>query len=314
MEKNGSSQNTTPKVIEVIGAPIGLASPSKGVSLGPDAIRLAGLRERIDRLGWKCVDQGNLNTLEEPYPPVGFAPRQIRYLEEIIPFQEQVRAKVFQSLEKGFLPLVLGGDHSVAMGSISAINSYWRQHWTTPGLLWFDAHADLNTDRTSPSGNVHGMPLAVALGKGHTRLCELFDGKFIDPSRVVLFGVRSVDPEESSIVKDLGIKVFSMKDIDEQGAVKCIREAIGICSPKGEPIHISFDIDGVDERSVPGTGTPVAGGLTLREAHLVLELFSETNAIRSMDMVEVNPLLDHSNQTARTALSLIESALGKVIY
>jgi len=314
MGKAGSSKYLTPKIVEVIGAPIGLASPSVGVSLGPDAIRLAGLRQSLDRLGWKCVDHGNLPTLEEPFPPRYFSPGTIRYLDEIVPFQKSVQARVSDALKRNRLPLVLGGDHSVAIGSISAVLSFWKENWISPGLLWFDAHADLNTHQTSPSGNIHGMPLAAAMGRGHSRLCELFQGQFLDPKRTVLFGVRSVDPEESTIVREMGIKVYTMKDIDEHGAVNCIREAIQICSPRGEPVHISFDIDGVDERMVPGTGTPVAGGLTLREAHLVLELFCETNTIRSIDMVEVNPLLDVQNQTAKTALALIESALGKVIY
>lgn len=314
MAKTGSKGNQTPKTVEIIGAPIGLASPSVGVSLGPDAIRLAGLRESMDRLGWKCVDLGNLPSLEEPFPPRYFPPGTVRYLDEIVPYQKNVHLRVRDALRHNRLPIVLGGDHSIAIGSISAVLAHWREQWISPGLLWFDAHADLNTDKTSPSGNIHGMPLASAMGKGHSRLCELFEGQFVDPKRTVLFGVRSVDPEESQIVRELDIKVYTMKDIDEQGAVTCIREAIQICSPRGEPVHISFDIDGIDERMVPGTGTPVAGGLTLREAHLVLELFCETNAIRSIDMVEVNPLLDFQNQTAKTALALIESALGKVIY
>ena len=300
--------------IEIIGAPIGIASGSIGASLGPDAIRLAGLHENLQRLHWSYVDQGNLSALEEPYPVKDFRLGDIRYLEEILEFQRQVKEQVFSAYKAGSLPLVLGGDHSLAIGSLAATCNYFADLGVRPGVIWFDAHADLNTEETSPSGNVHGMPLAIALGRGNRQLCELFEKGFLSPGRTVIIGVRSVDVEEAEIIRDLGVRIFTMKDLDEMGAANCYRRALRIASPKGEPIHLSFDVDGVDERYVPGTGTPVSGGTTIREAHLLLEMIAESGTLAAMDIVEVNPLLDYRNSTAKLALELIQSALGKVIY
>ena len=210
--------------------------------------------------------------------------------------------------------MVLVGDHSLAIGSLSATCTYLADLGERHGVIWFDAHADLNTEETSPSGNIHGMPLAIALGKGVPQLCELFEKGFLSPGRTVIIGVRSVDVEEAEIIRDLGVRIFTMKDLDEMGAANCYRRALRIASPKGEPIHLSFDVDGVDERYVPGTGTPVSGGTTIREAHLLLEMIAESGTLAAMDIVEVNPLLDYKNSTAKLALELIQSALGKVIY
>ena len=300
--------------IEIIGAPISIASGSIGASLGPDAIRLAGLHESLQRLHWSYIDQGNLSALEEPYPAKDFRTGEIRYLEEIVEFQSKVKDTVFSAYKAGSLPLVLGGDHSLAIGSLAATCSYFADLGVRPGVIWFDAHADLNTEETSPSGNVHGMPLAIALGKGNRQLCEIFQKGFLSPGRTVIIGVRSVDVEEAEIIRDLGVRIFTMKDLDEMGAANCYRRALRIASPKGEPIHLSFDVDGVDERYVPGTGTPVSGGTTIREAHLLLEMIAESGTLAAMDIVEVNPLLDYRNSTAKLALELIQSALGKVIY
>ena len=300
--------------IEIIGAPIGIASGSIGASLGPDAIRLAGLHEQLQRLHWTYEDRGNLSALEEPYPGKDFRPGEIRYLEEILEFQRKVREQVLSAYKAGSLPLTLGGDHSLAIGSLAATCAYFADLGARPGVIWFDAHADLNTEETSPSGNIHGMPLAVALGRGNRQLCELFEKGFLSPGRTVIIGVRSVDVEEAEIIRDLGVRIFTMKDLDEMGAANCYRRALRIASPKGEPIHLSFDVDGVDERYVPGTGTPVSGGTTIREAHLLLEMIAESGTLAAIDMVEVNPLLDYRNSTAKLALELIQSALGKVVY
>ncbi len=302
------------KRIEIIGAPIGIASGSIGASLGPEAIRLAGLHENLHRLHWSYTDQGDLPALEEPYPGKEFRSGEIRYLEEIVQFQRQVKERVFSAYQSGSLPLILGGDHSLAIGSLAATCNYFLDQSIRPGVIWFDAHADLNTEETSPSGNIHGMPLAVALGRGNSQLCELFDKGFLSPGRTVIIGVRSVDIEEAEIIRDLGVRIFTMKDIDEMGAANCYRRALRIVSPKGEPVHVSFDVDGVDEKYVPGTGTPVSGGTTIREAHLLLEMIAESGTLAAMDIVEVNPLLDYRNSTAKLALELIQSALGKVIY
>ncbi len=305
-------RNTISKVIDIIGAPISLASPEKGASLGPDAIRISGLEHSLDHLELKFIDSGNLPSLEEPYPIKTFPPGEIRYLDEIFHFLELLKVKVLGSFQKGYFPLILGGDHSLAIGSMAAASVYYKSINKKPGLIWFDAHADFNTEETSPSGNIHGMPLAIAMGVGNKKLLSLFENSFFDPHRSVIMGVRSVDPQEGKMLDEIGLQVFTMKDIDELGMLKCVKKAIRIASPDGNPVHLSFDIDGIDY--IVGTGTPVWGGVTLREAHLLLELLAESGVVQSIDMVEVNPLLDVKNQTAVTARMLLESILGKVIY
>lgn len=302
------------KVIDIIGAPISIASPEKGASLGPDAIRIAGLKPCLDHLGLEFSDMGNLYSLEEPFPPKYFEPGKIRYLDEVFNFLEALKQKVYESFESGHFPLILGGDHSLAMGSLSAATKFYKTKGSKPGVIWFDAHADYNVEDSSPSGNIHGMPLAIATGRGNEKLLSLFENNFIDPRRTVIIGVRSVDPIEGRLLDEVGVQVFTMKDIDEMGMLQCTRQAIKIASPDKNPIHVSFDIDGLDAIVIPGTGTPVMGGITLREAHLMLEMIAETGLLQSMDMVEVNPILDTKNQTAHIAKHLLESALGKVIF
>ncbi|MFN4149618.1 MAG: arginase [Candidatus Sericytochromatia bacterium] len=303
------------KIVDIIGSPISLASPEKGASMGPDAIRISGLRESLHHLDVDFRDLGNLPVLEEPFPPKEFPKGEIRYLDEVYDFMSQLKEKVFTSLTEGNFPLILGGDHSSALGSLAAVVKYHKSKGQKPGLIWFDAHADYNTEETSPSGNIHGMPLAVATGIGNDKLLSLFEGNFLDPHRCVLLGVRSVDPIEGKLLDDAGVTVLTMKDIDEKGIYQCVKEAIRISSRDSKnPIHLSFDIDGLDMMLTPGTGTPVLGGVTLREAHLLMELLAESEMLQSMDLVEVNPILDTKNQTALVAKSLIESALGKVIY
>lgn len=302
------------KKIELIGAPISLASPAKGASLGPDAIRLTGLKQSFTHLGIDFEDAGNIYSLEEPFPPKQFQVGEIRYLDEVHDFMLHVKEKVYNALSKGNTPVVLGGDHSVAIGSLAATAKYHKEKGKKLGLIWFDAHGDFNTEETSFSGNIHGMPLALATGQGNEKLLSIFDKNFVDPSRVVLMGVRSIDPDEGKRLDECGINVITMKDIDEKGMVSCVKDALKIVSRGKDPLHISFDVDGLDAYITPGTGTPVLGGVTLREAHLFLELVAETGLLASMDLVEVNPLLDNKNQTAHIAKYLLESALGKVIY
>ncbi|MCJ8345129.1 arginase, partial [bacterium] len=196
----------------------------------------------------------------------------------------------------------------------SAVITHFKKQNIVPGVIWFDAHADLNTESTSPSGNVHGMPLAVALGDGIEELKSLFDGGFLDPSKVALLGIRSVDSEEAQMIRKLGVQIFTMKEIDELGMKECVTRAIAIANRDNSPVHVSFDIDGIDGRFVPGTGTPVNGGITLREAHLFLEMLAAKDVVSSVDFVEVNPLLDDKNKTAEIAVHLLESLFGRVIY
>jgi arginase len=300
--------------IAIIGAPLGIGAGTQGASLGPDAIRLAGLHETLTRLGRDFIDAGNLPSLEEPYPPQEFPPFSIRYLDEIETYLRALKDQVFLAASQNMIPLVLGGDHSIAIGSLAAMAKFHHHNSTSAGLIWFDAHADVNSPESTPSGNLHGMPLSLGLGQGEPRLLNLFEGHHFSPERTVLFGVRSVDSLEGTVLQKLGVHVITMKDLDESGTIRCIRYAIDKASPANEPIHLSFDIDGVDAMSAPGTGTPVDGGVTLREAHLLLEVLAEKNILASMDLAEVNPLLDLKNQTGRAAKSLIGSAFGQVIY
>ncbi len=300
--------------IAIIGAPIGIGAGTPGASLGPDAIRLAGLHETLTRLGRDFKDLGNLPALEEPFPPKEFAQYSARYLDETEAYLKALKKQVFLAASQGFIPLVLGGDHSIAIGSLAAMAQIHAKNSTNTGLIWFDAHADVNSPNSTPSGNLHGMPLALALGRGESRLLDLFEGHHFSPERSVLFGVRSVDSLEGVTLKDLGVTVITMKDLDEAGTLHCIRYAMEKTSPNDEPIHLSFDIDGVDAINAPGTGTPVEGGVTLREAHLLLELLAEKGIIASMDLAEVNPLLDLKNKTGTAAKNLIGSAFGQVIY
>ncbi|MFN8673982.1 MAG: arginase [Candidatus Sericytochromatia bacterium] len=302
------------KKVQLIGAPISIASPAIGASLGPDAIRLSGLKESFTRLGIKFDDIGNLPSLEEPFPPRNFNHGEIRYLDEVYDFMTLLKDKVYSSLVNSFVPVILGGDHSLALGSLSASIKYHKENNKDLGLIWFDAHGDFNTEETSPSGNIHGMPLAIATGQGNDKLLSLFENNFINPKKVVLIGVRSIDPEEGKRLDEYGINVITMKDIDENGMLNSARKAIEIATANNSPLHLSFDVDGLDAHVIPGTGTPVLGGVTLRESHLLLELIAETGLLASMDLVEVNPLLDYKNQTANVARTLLESALGKVIY
>jgi len=303
-----------PEDLCVIGAPIGIASSTVGASLGPDAIRLAGLHKALQQLGYTVWDKGNQTALEETWPPLNFSRGSLRYPDEVCSFLRTLYDRVYSAMASNLIPLVLGGDHSVAIASMAAVHQYYRTKNVKPGLIWFDAHADLNIPQTTPSGNIHGMPLAVALGQGDPRLLSFFSKEFWDPRRSVLVGVRSVDEQEAVIVRQLGVRVITMKDIDVRGMVTCVREALEIASPAGEPVHLSFDIDGIDARDVPGTGTPVHGGVSYREAHLFLELLAEKEILGSMDMVEVNPLLDHGNKTAEVAVSMLCSAFGKTIF
>jgi arginase len=302
------------KKINIIGAPISIASPHKGASLGPDAIRLSGLYETLSNMGLEYLDSGNIYSLEEPYPPIEFEKGKIKYLEQVYNFCSILKDKVYNSLKNDYIPLVLGGDHSLAIGSIAGVSKFYKEKNIDFGLIWFDAHADFNTEDTSPSGNIHGMPLAIASGIGNEKLKSLFENNFLDHKKMVIIGVRSVDPPEGKLLNKYKIKVFTMKDIDEHGMSYCIKEAIKISSPNNNPIHLSFDIDGIDSLIISGTGTPVMGGVTLREAHLMLEILAEANIVNSIDMVEVNPLLDNKNYTAEITKSLLTSILGKVIF
>jgi arginase len=290
--------------VAIIGAELDLGAGRRGVDMGPSAIRYAGLGERLAALGIASEDRGNVYTeIRETADPG--APNA-RFLAQIRETCEQIADRVREAAERGLTPLVLGGDHSVAIGSIGGLASLHG-----PGaVLWFDAHGDLNTPETTPSGNVHGMPLAAALGRaGAAFESERWPLPSVDPERVALIGVRSLDPGERLVVKETGIAVYTIADVDRRGVEPVLAEALERVS--GAPfVHVSVDLDVVDPDVAPGVGSPVRGGFSYREAHLMMELVAESGLLSSLELVEVNPILDHENETARLAVELAASALG----
>jgi arginase len=299
---------TTATSVAVIGAPLDLGQSRRGVDMGPSAIRYAGLEERLQQLGFSVDDRGNVATT---FPEgAALSDERMRYLPEILEACALVSDLVQAAVTSGSTPLVLGGDHSVAIGTLGGLAT---AHGGAGGVIWIDAHGDLNRPETSPSGNVHGMPLAAAAGLaggwfGHPRLTF----PALDPSRIAIVGARSLDPAERSLVRDAGIRVFTMSEIDRIGIERTMREALDRVAGPGF-VHVSLDLDVLDPEVAPGVGTPVRGGLTYREAHLALELVAESGLTGSLEVVEVNPILDRENTTAALAVELVASALGKTI-
>ena len=295
------------KQVAIIGAALDLGAGRRGVDMGPSAIRYAGLHERLDGLGFDLLDWSDVETavLEATKQTDETA----RYLPEIKAACGRVARLVGHALEQGALPLVLGGDHSVALGTLGGLAKARGKG----GVLWIDAHGDMNTPETSPSGNVHGMPLAAAMGLADDRF-ESADWTLpaVDPNRVALVGLRAIDSRERERIRSLGIKAYTMSDIDRIGIERAIRESLTHIAGPGF-VHVSLDMDALDPDVAPGVGTPVQGGLTYREAHLALELVAESGLAGSLEVVEVNPILDRANATASLAVELVASALGKTI-
>ena len=293
--------------VAVIGAALDLGQSRRGVDMGPSAIRYAGLEERLQSLGFTVREHGNVETAVPEATALG--DERARFLPEIKRTCERIAAKVVEESTLGAIPLVLGGDHSVALGTLGGLASVHG----AGGVLWIDAHTDINTPATSPSGNVHGMPLAAALGlAGPGFESEAWPLPALDPRRVALLGARELDDGERALVREAGIRVFSMSEIDRIGIERAMHEALDRVFGPGF-VHLSFDMDALDPELAPGVGTPVRGGLTYREAHLALELAAESGVVRSLEVVEVNPILDRENTTALTAVELVASALGKTI-
>jgi arginase len=293
--------------LAVIGAALDLGAGRRGVDMGPSAIRYAGLDERLVRLGFTCDDRGNVRAATPEATESG-DPRA-RFLAEIKETCEGIAEMVTTALADAHVPIVLGGDHSIALGSLGGLAA----RRGTGAALWFDAHGDLNTPATSPSGNVHGMPLAAALGlAGDAFASEAWPLPALAPEHVALIGVRSLDEGERELVRELGIGIYTMADVDRGGVETVVREALE--RVEGAPfVHVSLDMDSVDPEVAPGVGTPVRGGLSYREAHLAMELVAESGLMTSMDVVEVNPILDRENSTAELAVELVASALGEKI-
>ena len=293
--------------IAIIGAALDLGQGRRGVDMGPSAIRYAGLEERLISLGYTVRDEGNVETAVAE--ATALRDERARFLPEIHDTCELVAARVVQATERGDLPLVLGGDHSVALGTLGGLASVHGPG----GVLWIDAHSDINTPETSPSGNVHGMALAAALGlAGEGFESEHWPLPAVDPGRVALIGVRQLDDGERRLLRETGVRVFSMSEVDRIGIERAVRESLDRISGPGF-VHVSLDMDVLDPDVAPGVGTPVRGGLTYREAHLALELVAESQLAGSLEVVEVNPILDRENTTALTAVELVASALGKTI-
>ena len=298
--------------IAIIGAPMDLGAGRRGVDMGPSALRLAGLNEKLTALGYAVEDLGNV-TVEQPESlPVGKP--EARYLPQIAHTCARLAEMVEKAADEGRVPVVLGGDHSIAMGTIAGMSRHFRKARRKMGLIWIDAHADMNTPATSPSGNVHGMPLACCIGLGPHELTHLAgDPPMIEPGSVALVGLRSIDDVERLNVRGAGVHAFTMRDIDERGLPAVIREAVKIVTAGTAGFHLSFDMDAVDPDEAPGVGTPVRGGITYREAHTAMEIVCDSGRMTSLEMVEVNPVLDQANRTAQLAVELMTSALGKRI-
>ena len=292
--------------VAVIGAALDLGQDRRGVDMGPSAIRYAGLDQRISGLGRTCADWGNV------FAPVAEAVSEgdeaLRFLEPIKATCAELARLVRQAVDDGYLPLVLGGDHSVALGTLAGL-----QRDAPGGVLWIDAHGDLNTPQTSPTGNVHGMVLAASLGLGGSAFDhEAWALPAVDPSRLALVGLRSLDPAERTHLRELGALVHTMSDLDKVGVERALRASLEHVAGDGF-VHVSLDMDALDPEVAPGVGTPVRGGLTYREAHLVMELVAETGIAGSLEVVEVNPMLDRGSETAALAVELVASALGATI-
>ena len=298
--------------VAIIGAPLDLGQDRRGVDMGPSAMRVANLNKRLAALGYQVEDLGNIPVAQPEAAPEG--PVRARYLPQIAETCRRVGVAVDKAVSHNKVPLVLGGDHSIAIGTVAGLSRAFRKKKQAVGLIWIDAHADMNTPETSPSGNIHGMPLACCIGLGPKELTNLFGYSPKVASRnVALVGVRNVDQLEAPHVRNSGVRAFTMRHIDERGLRAVMDEAIEIASNGTAGFHLSLDMDYLDPSEAPGVGTPVRGGGTYREAHLAMEMICDSGKMLAMEVVEVNPVIDEVNRTADLAVELVMSALGKRI-
>ncbi|HXT69919.1 MAG TPA: arginase [Vicinamibacterales bacterium] len=302
----------TPRPIQIIGVPLDLGGARRGVDMGPSAVRIAGLGERLTAMGFKVADKGNLDapipeTREERDP-------KKKYVREIARVCQKLYQQTYRAIEGGAIPIVLGGDHSLAAGSAGASADHAASRGKEIGLLWVDAHGDMNTPASTSTGNVHGMPLAALLGPEPAELSRL-GGRSpkVRADKTVLIGIRNLDPPEKARILEAGVHVFTMKDIDRDGIAKVMERALAIAATDTDGIHVSFDVDVCDPSIAPGVGTPVKGGLNYREAHMVMEMVADSGCLKALDIVEINPILDTQNQTAILGTELVLSAFGQRI-
>lgn len=294
------------KKISIIGVPMDFGQTRRGVDMGPSAIRYAGVVERLENLSYVIEDLGDIeiSSIEETQNP----DIKLKNLKAVTCVNKELAAKVDEVAQRGNFPLVLGGDHSIALGTLAGIS----KHYQNLGVIWYDAHGDLNTADTSPSGNIHGMPLAASIGLGHPDLVGI--GGYmpkVKPENIVIIGARALDEGEKLLIKEKGIKVYTMHEIDRLGMTKVMEETIAYLKDRTDGVHLSLDLDGLDPHDASGVGTPVIGGISYRESHLAMEMLAEANVITSAEFVEVNPILDEKNKTASVAVALMGSLFGE---
>lgn len=295
--------------IALISVSIDLGAGRRGVDMGPSALRIAGISREVEAIGHDVTELGTLTAGGIETSDAGKS--ELRFLDEVADVAERTRALVRTGLDRGCTPLLLGGDHSLSIGSVAAVADHYRTRGASIGVIWVDAHADMNRPDTTPSGNIHGMSLAVLLGHGEPRLTG--GGASICPENASVLGARDLDPGEKRLIRELGVRVFTMSEIDERGVGPCMDEALKRAGAGTAGFHLSFDLDALDPRIAPGVGTPVRGGLTYREGHLVCEKASRSGRLLSLELVELNPVLDDRNQTAELGVGLVASALGAAI-
>ncbi len=300
------------KNVTIIGFPMDLGAGRRGVDMGPSALRIADIKEKLESLGYNVYDSGDVfiqimekQKIKNP---------KLKYLNEILKTSKTLAGKVEKVLDQDRFPLCIGGDHSMALGTIAGLSSYCKKKKLKLGVIWIDAHADMNTDETTPSGNIHGMPLSASLGFGNEKLVNLtgFSPK-LKPENTALIGIRSVDSLEKKLIKSLNITVYTMSDIDKLGIHRVINRVLKQFKENVDHIHVSFDLDSVDPTVAPGVGTPVPGGLSYRETHLLMEAIAECGCMSSLEITEVNPILDNKNQSAVFAADIIASCMGQRI-
>ncbi|HMU42200.1 MAG TPA: arginase [Ignavibacteriaceae bacterium] len=298
--------------VSIIGFPMDLGSGRRGVDMGPSALRIAELSSKLINLGYEVEDLGNVQI--EIMERQKVTDEKLKYLNEILKTSKLLASKVENILDRKRFPLIIGGDHSMAIGTIAGISAHCRKNKLRLGVIWIDAHADMNTDKTTPSGNIHGMPLAACMGVGNEKLVNFYGfAPKVKPENVALIGIRSVDREERTTIKKLQVPVFTMSDVDKLGIHRIISRVLKQFKEKVDHIHISFDVDSVDPYVAPGVGTPVAGGLSYRETHLLMESIAECGCMSSLEVTEVNPILDNRNQSAVFTVDVIASSMGQRI-
>nr|WP_263323568.1 arginase [Neobacillus sp. Marseille-Q6967] len=293
------------KNISILGVPMDLGQSRRGVDMGPSAIRYAGVVERLEKIGHTVTDLGNIDIA--PPERTTATHTNLKNLEAVVKASQDLSEKVDNIIRRNEFPLIFGGDHSIAIGTLAGV----ARHYNNLGVIWYDAHGDLNTEETSPSGNIHGMPLAASLGIGHPSLTNIsgYDPK-IKPENVVIIGARDLDDGEKDLIKEIGIKVYTMHEIDKLGMTKVMEETIDYLKDT-DGVHLSLDLDGLDPNECPGVGTPVLGGISYRESHLAMEMLADAEIITSAEFVEVNPILDEKNKTAQVAVALMGSLFGE---